>query len=75
MIDGLVGEEKVYDGVMAEHELERFRTWDRMGDEMVEPPEWCGESVAKLALGLFEGGKSGKTRYYDEHVPREIQGT
>ncbi|OAL54560.1 NAD(P)-binding protein [Pyrenochaeta sp. DS3sAY3a] len=64
-----------YDGVMADHEVERFRIWDEMGDEMVEPPEWCGEAVAKLALGLFEGGKSGETLYYDEHVPKKITGT
>lgn len=24
-----------YDGVMADHEVERFRIWDGMGDEMV----------------------------------------
>ncbi|KAI4709482.1 hypothetical protein J4E85_002034 [Alternaria conjuncta] len=73
MIDGLV--EGKYRGVMADHEIERFRIWDEMGDEMVEPPELCGEAVAKLALGLFEGGKSGETLYYDEHVPRKIAGT
>ncbi|KAH8724833.1 hypothetical protein GQ44DRAFT_749882 [Phaeosphaeriaceae sp. PMI808] len=65
----------VYRGVMANHECERFRIWDEMGDEMVEPPEWCGKAVAKLALGLFEGGKSGETLYYDEHVPKKIAGT
>jgi short-subunit dehydrogenase len=65
----------VYKGVMANHEVERFRIWDSMGDEMVEPPKWCGEAVAKLALGLFEGGKSGETLYYDEHVPKKIKGT
>jgi len=64
-----------YRGVMADHEIERFSIWNQMGDEMVEPPEWCGEAVAKLALGLFEGGKSGETLYYDEHVPRKIAGT
>ncbi|KAF1846463.1 NAD(P)-binding protein [Cucurbitaria berberidis CBS 394.84] len=64
-----------YEGVMADHEIERFKIWDEVGDEMVEPPEWCGEAVAKLALGLFEGGKSGETLYYDEHVPKKITGT
>ncbi|CAO2655024.1 Nn.00g117570.m01.CDS01 [Neocucurbitaria sp. VM-36] len=64
-----------YKGIMADHEIERFRIWNEMGDEMVEPPEWCGEAVAKLALGLFEGGKSGETLYYDEHVPKRIAGT
>jgi hypothetical protein len=64
-----------YRGVMADHEVERFRIWDGMGDEMVEPPEWCGEAVAKLALGLFEGANSGETKYYDEHVPKKITGT
>jgi NAD(P)-dependent dehydrogenase (short-subunit alcohol dehydrogenase family) len=73
MIDGLV--EGRYRGVMADHEIERFRIWDEMGDEMMEPPELCGEAVAKLALGLFEGGRSGETLYYDEHVPRKIAGT
>jgi hypothetical protein len=73
MIDGLV--EGKYLGVMADHEIERFRIWDEIGDEMVEPPELCGKAVAKLALGLFEGGKSGETLYYDEHVPRKIAGT
>jgi NAD(P)-dependent dehydrogenase (short-subunit alcohol dehydrogenase family) len=75
MIDSLIGGRGRYDGVMADHELERFRVWEGMGDEMVEPPQWCGEAVAKLALGLFEGGKSGETLYYDEHVPRKIAGT
>ncbi|KNG48888.1 flavin-binding monooxygenase-like protein [Stemphylium lycopersici] len=73
MIDGLV--EGKYKNIMADHEIERFRIWDDVGDEMVEPPELCGEAVAKLALGLFEGGKSGETLYYDEHVPRKIAGT
>jgi len=73
MVEGLVrGEHR---GVMADHEVERFRIWDEMGEGMVEPPEWCGEAVAKLALGLFEGGKSGEMLYYDEHVPRKIEGT
>ncbi|CAN9220702.1 unnamed protein product [Alternaria alternata] len=49
--------------------------WDEMGDEMVEPPELCGDAIAKLALGLFEGGKSGETLYYYEHIPRKIAGT
>lgn len=73
MVDGLVKGE--FRGVMAAHEVERFRTWDKMGDEMVQPPEWCGEAVAKLALGLVEGGKSGETLNYDEHVPSKIKGT
>lgn len=62
-------------GVMADHEIERFKVWDEMGDEMVEPPEWCGEAVAKLAVGLVEGGRSGETLAYDMHVPRKIAGT
>ncbi|KAF2829045.1 NAD(P)-binding protein [Ophiobolus disseminans] len=73
MVEGLV--QGTYRGVMADHEVERFKIWDNMGDETVEPPEWCGEAVAKLALGLFEGGKSGETLYYDEHVPTKIEGT
>lgn len=73
MVEDLV--RGVYRGAMADHEVERFRIWDGMGDEMIEPPEWCGEAVAKLALGLFEGGKSGETLYYNEHVPRKIEGT
>lgn len=64
-----------FHGTMADHEIERFRIWDEMGDEMVEPASWCGEAVAKLALGLFAGGKSGETLYYDEHVPKKIAGT
>ena len=47
MIDGLV--EGRYQGVMADHEIERFRIWDEMGDEMVEPPELCGDAIAKFA--------------------------
>lgn len=58
-----------FKGVMADHEIERFRNWNAIGDEMVEPPAWCGEAVAKLALGLFLGGKSGETLDYDVHVP------
>ncbi|KAF2682188.1 NAD(P)-binding protein [Lentithecium fluviatile CBS 122367] len=64
-----------YKGVMAEHEIERFGRWDKEGDEMVEPPAWCGEAVARLAVGLEEGGRSGRTEYYDAHVPRRIAGT
>jgi len=64
-----------YKGVMADHERERFKTWNRMGEDMVEPPEWCGKAVAKLALGLFEGGENGRTLGYNEHVPRKIVGT
>ena len=58
-----------YKGIMAEHEIEKFRIWDQIGDQMVEPPEWCGEAVAKLALGLYAGGRSGETLDYDVHVP------
>lgn len=64
-----------FKGIMADHEVERFRIWNGMGDELVEPPEWCGEAVAKLAVGLFIGGPSGKTLYYDEHVPKKLAGT
>jgi hypothetical protein len=64
-----------YRGVMADHEIEKFRVWDGLGDGMIEPPEWCGEAVAKLALGLVEGGKSGVTMGYNEHVPRKTKGT
>jgi NAD(P)-dependent dehydrogenase (short-subunit alcohol dehydrogenase family) len=64
-----------YKEIMAKHEVERFRIWNEMGDEMIEPPRWCGEAVAKLAVGLVEGGRSGETLYYDEHVPRKITGT
>ena len=67
--DVIAGKHK---GIMADHEIERFRRWDEIGDEMVEPPEWCGEAVAKLALGLYAGGKSGQTLEYDSHVPRAI---
>ncbi|EAT83672.1 hypothetical protein SNOG_08504 [Parastagonospora nodorum SN15] len=41
-----------YRGIMADHEVERFKTWGKMGEEMIEPPEWCGEAVAKLVLGF-----------------------
>lgn len=58
-----------YKGVMADHEVERFRVWNEVGHLFVEPPAWCGEAVAKLALGKFVGGKSGEVLYYDEHVP------
>jgi NAD(P)-dependent dehydrogenase (short-subunit alcohol dehydrogenase family) len=63
--DVIAGE---YEGIMADHEVERFKAWNEIGDEMIEPPQWCGEAVAKLATGLFEGGSSGKTLYYDAHV-------
>ncbi|KAF1838034.1 NAD(P)-binding protein [Decorospora gaudefroyi] len=70
MLDGLISGR--YKGVMADHEVERFKTWEEMGEEVIEPPEWCGEAVAKLALGFFEGGKSGETLFYDKHVPRKV---
>lgn len=34
-----------YNGVMADHEVERFRIWDEMGDEMV---------VSKLSIQVRE---------------------
>jgi len=64
-----------FKGIMADHEIERFRIWNEIGDEMVEPAAWCGEGVAKLALGLFIGGRSGEVLSYDEHVPKKITGT
>ena len=63
-----------YRGIMADHEIERFRVWNEIGDEMVEPPEWCGEAVGKLALGLYSGGKSGESLDYDVHVPIRRRG-
>lgn len=59
-----------YKGVMADNELERYRLWSEVGGTAVEPPFLCGEAVAKLALGLFAGGKSGEVLHYDEHVPK-----
>lgn len=64
-----------YRGIMADHEIERFRAWNEIGDSMVEPASLCGEAVAKLALGLYCGGKSGETLCYDEHVPTKVVGT
>ena len=59
-----------YKGTMADHEIERFRLWNKIGDAMVEPASWCGEAVAQLALGLFNGARSGEVLNYDEHVPK-----
>jgi NAD(P)-dependent dehydrogenase (short-subunit alcohol dehydrogenase family) len=73
MVDGLVRGD--YEGVMAVDEVENFKVWNMLGDEILEPPEWCGVAVAKLALGLVEGGRSGETKWYDEHVPRRMEGT
>lgn len=64
-----------YKDVMADHEIRRFKVWDEIGDEMVEPAAWCASAVAKLAVGLYEGGRSGETLYYDEHVPQKVVGT
>ncbi|KAF2188404.1 NAD(P)-binding protein [Zopfia rhizophila CBS 207.26] len=61
-----------YKGVMADHEIERFRGWNEIGDAIIEPPKLCGEAVAKLAVGLFKGGRSGEVLWYDEHVPKQI---
>jgi NAD(P)-dependent dehydrogenase (short-subunit alcohol dehydrogenase family) len=58
-----------YKGVMADHELERFRIWNEIGDEFVEPAAWCAEAVAKLAIGSFLGKESGWVGDYDVHVP------
>jgi NAD(P)-dependent dehydrogenase (short-subunit alcohol dehydrogenase family) len=58
-----------YKGVMADHEVERFRLWNEIGDEFVEPAEWCAEAVAKLAVGKFIGKESGWVGDYDVHVP------
>ncbi|KAF2268682.1 hypothetical protein CC78DRAFT_575663 [Lojkania enalia] len=57
-----------FKGILADHEIERFWLWNEIGDDFVEPAEWCGEAVAKLAVGLFVGGKSGECMDYDQHV-------
>ena len=64
-----------YKYVMADHEIEGFRVRNEIGDEMVEPPEWCGGAVAKLAAGLYEGGPNGQTLHYDTHVPVRAGGS
>jgi hypothetical protein len=35
MIDSLVAGKGRYEGIMADHEVERFRIWEEMGNEMV----------------------------------------
>ena len=35
MIDSLVAGKGRYEGIMADHEVERFRIWEEIGDEMV----------------------------------------
>jgi hypothetical protein len=57
-----------YKGIMADHEIERFRLWNKEGDEFVEPVEWVGEAVARLATGKFMGKESGWVGDYDVHV-------
>ncbi|KAF2709054.1 NAD(P)-binding protein, partial [Pleomassaria siparia CBS 279.74] len=61
--------EAKYKDVMADHEIERFRVWDAIGDAMVEPPEWCADAVAELATGRWAGLASGSVGNYDLHVP------
>lgn len=65
MITGIMSGK--YSGIMDDTEIQRFRDFDRDGD--VEPPEWCATAIAKLALKVEKGGKSGHTQYYYEHVP------
>lgn len=58
-----------FKGIMADEEIELFKGWSEKGEDFVEPPEWCGQAVAKLVVGEVDGGKSGETLYYDVHVP------
>ncbi|KAF2098443.1 NAD(P)-binding protein [Rhizodiscina lignyota] len=58
-----------FKGIMADSEIEKFKNWEKQGD-VIEPAAWCGVTVAKLALGVAKGGKSGEILYHDEHVPR-----
>ncbi|KAF2844807.1 NAD(P)-binding protein [Plenodomus tracheiphilus IPT5] len=73
MVKGIF--EDRYEGVMANHEIEKFKTWEEYNgeSESIEPPEWCAEGVSDLALGLAEGKKSGEMGFYDEHIPWEIR--
>ncbi|KAL5117908.1 hypothetical protein ACEQ8H_004227 [Pleosporales sp. CAS-2024a] len=70
MIADVVGGK--FKGIMADHEVERYRLWGQAGAGMIDPPERCGEAVAKLARGLYEGGKSGETLDYEDHVPKTM---
>lgn len=56
---------------MADEEVERFQTCSGQ-ENIVEPASWRGEAVARLAMGAEDGGESGKTLYYDEHVPSKM---
>ena len=56
-----------YKGIMTDAEIEGLQKRAQEGN-LVEPPEWCGEAVARLAFGLA-AGKPGEVLFYDEHVP------
>jgi NAD(P)-dependent dehydrogenase (short-subunit alcohol dehydrogenase family) len=53
-----------YEGIMSQEDMKIFTGLD------VEPAEWAGVAVAKLAAGLESGGASGELLYYDEHLSR-----
>jgi len=60
-----------YKGIMRDEEVENFLKWDREGT-MIEPPEWCGNSIGLLAADLVEGAKHGELLYYDKQVSPDL---
>jgi NAD(P)-dependent dehydrogenase (short-subunit alcohol dehydrogenase family) len=61
-VDALAGKSK---GIMSEEDMKIFTGLE------VEPAEWCGVVVAKLAAGLERGLESGEIANYGEHIPRD----
>jgi NAD(P)-dependent dehydrogenase (short-subunit alcohol dehydrogenase family) len=57
-----------YNGIMTDDEVALFQAWAKDGISL-EPPAWCGEAVARLAIGSDKGGESGKVMYYYDQVP------
>jgi NAD(P)-dependent dehydrogenase (short-subunit alcohol dehydrogenase family) len=60
-----------FDNVMLPEEAQRYRDW--LANGAAEPPDYCADAVAQLAVGVAEGLK-GETASYSKHVPSTKKG-
>jgi hypothetical protein len=60
-----------FDGVMLPQEAQRYRDW--LAGGAAEPPDYCADAVAQLAVGKVQGLK-GETASYSKHVPSTKKG-
>lgn len=53
------------EGIMRPDEVQKFVDWDRNGD--MDPPVWCAEATAKLAVGKADRDVAGRVQYFYEY--------